>query len=338
MDLQPQNDTPPASADVCRAERVEQRQRDTRPGSGDVRRPVVAVDEAIAQVATRQKGLITWRQMLSCGCSQAGVAHRVKSGRLHRVFRGVYLVGHEAMAPFGRELAAVLACEPDSFLSHRSGIALWQFLPKVPQTVDITVVGRNPGLIPGISVHRTRQLHAAEKTRLHDIPVTPPARTLLDFAETNPDFRDLERAFSEAQARKLITPQAIEWILARSRGRRGAKPLRALYERAITRTKSDSELEELLLELVREALLPEPEMQVTLLGRYRVDFYFRDHETIAEADGGGWHLSQQRRDRDNRRDSELRAAGYKVERFTDHELTYEPLAAITRLTRAIYAA
>src|SRR4051794_4471801 len=69
---------------------------------------------------------------------------------------------------------------------------------------------------------------------------------------------------------------------ARSRGRRGAEPLRALYERAITRTKSDSELEELLLQLVRQALLPEPEMQVTLLGRYRVDFYFRDHKTIAD--------------------------------------------------------
>jgi very-short-patch-repair endonuclease len=298
---------------------------------------IPAVERAIARIASRQKGLITWRQLLAAGVSRSSIKRRLRDGRLHPVFRGVYLVGHEAMAPLARELAAVLAYEPHAFLSHRSAVSLWQLLPRVPDTVDVTVVGRHSGGQPGTKVHRSKPLHPADRTRLHNIPTTTPARTLLDFAETRPEHRDLERAFSEAQARSLITPKQIERLLARSTGRRGARPLRHLYERANTSTKSHSELEELLLHLIRQACLPEPAMNVVLLGRYKVDFLFRDHKTIAEADGGGWHSSQQRKDRDNRRDSELRLAGYKVERFTDHELTHQPHAAIVRLTRAIYA-
>ena len=77
-------------------------------------------------------------------------------------------------------------------------------------------------------------------------------------------------------------------------------------------------------------------MNVLVLNRYKVDFFWRDHNLIAETDGGGWHSSKQRRDSDHRRDSDLRANDYLIERFTDHELTYEPHAAIARLTRAIY--
>jgi very-short-patch-repair endonuclease len=301
-----------------------------------VRQSIPPVDRAIARIASRQKGLITWRQLLAAGVSKTSIKRWLREGRLHRVFRGVYLVGHEATLPFARELAAVLSYGADALLSHSSGVALWQFLPNVPETVHVTVPGRHSGSQPGIVVHRSKPLHPAEKTRLHDIPVTTPARALLDFAETRPDDRDLQRAFSEAQARKLITPRSIRWSLAQNQGRHGAKPLAELLHRALTQ-RSDSDLEELLLSLIRQANLPEPEMQVVLLGKYRVDFLWRNHNTVAEADGGAWHLSQQRRDNDNRRDSELRAAGYKVERFTDHELTYEPLAAIKRLTRAIYA-
>jgi very-short-patch-repair endonuclease len=298
---------------------------------------VIHPDDAVARIAARQRGVITLRQLLDAGLTRAGVDWRLSVGRLHRLFRGVYLVGHSVAPPLARELGATLACGAGSALSHRSGIHLWKLLPRMdaPELIDVSIVGRRGLAIPGITIHRPRQIDRRDLTRLHDLPVTTAARTLLDFAE-QAEERELQRAFSEAQARRLITPSSVRWVLERGTGRRGAKPLAELLARAAT-TRSDSDLEELLLSLIRAANLPEPEMQVLLLGRYRVDFFFRDHDTIAETDGGGWHLSQQRRDNDNRRDSALRAAGYKVERFTDHELTYAPHAALTRLTRAIYA-
>ena len=296
-----------------------------------------AVDQAIARIASGQKGLITWTQLLQAGVSRSSISRRLEDGRLHRVFRAVYLVGHRAMPPLARELAAVLSYGPSAVLTHRAAIGVWKLLPTLAEVIDITVTGRHSGSQPGICVHRSRTLARFDRTHLHKIPITTPARTLLDFAETAPQRRDLERAWSEAQARGLINPRQIQRLLDRSTGRRGVRPLTELLHRAAT-TRSHSELEELLLHLIRAADLPEPDMNVLVLNRYKVDFLFREHKTIAEADGGAWHSSQERRDRDNRRDSDLRNAGFKVERFTDHELTHQPHAAIARLTRAIYAA
>jgi very-short-patch-repair endonuclease len=235
------------------------------------------------------------------------------------------------------ELAATYACGDDSVLSHRSGVDLWQLLQRAKrrETIDVSIVGRRGLVIPGITIHRPRHMDRRDLTRISNIPVTTAARTLLDFAE-QAEQRELERAFSEAQARHLITPRQIQHLLDRSHGRRGTRPLSELLQRATT-SRSHSELEELLLHLIRQAHLPEPDMNVLVLGRYKVDFLWGEHRTIAEADGGGWHNSNQRRDNDHRRDSDLRDAGFKVERFTDHELTYEPHAAIARLSRAIYS-
>lgn len=302
---------------------------------GRVRHP----DEIVGRIAERQRGLITRAQLLAAGVGKGGIERRVAAGRLHRLYPRVYLVGHRVAPPLALELGALMACGDGSVLSHHTGIDLWRLLPprKRPETVDVSIVGRRGLAIPGITIHRPRHLDRRDLTRLHNIPVTTAARTLLDFAETAPPRRDLERAWSEAQARHLITPRQIRQLLERSRGRRGAKPLGELLERAAS-TRSHSELEELLLSLIRAADLPEPDMNVLVLNRYKVDFLFRDHKTIAETDGGAWHSSQERKDRDNRRDSDLRNAGFKVERFTDHELTHHPHAAIARLTRAIYAA
>ena len=121
---------------------------------------------AIARIASRQKGLITWRQLLDAGVGRNSIKRRMRDGRLHRVFRGVYLVGHAVMPPLARELAAVLAYEPHSVLSHRAAVGLWQLLPKRPDIMDVTVTGRNPGRQPGVVVHRARSLAQSDVTRV----------------------------------------------------------------------------------------------------------------------------------------------------------------------------
>src|SRR3954453_20471974 len=217
-------------------------QIDARVPERDVRQSVHPLDVVIARIASRQKGLVTHRQLRAAGIGRGAIELRLKTGRLHRVFRGVYLVGHDAMAPFARELAATLSYGPDALLSHSSGVALWQFLRKVPATIHVTVPGRPPGTQPGFSVHPKKPFPPADRTRLHCIPITTPARTLLDFAETHPDDRDLQRAWSEAQARRLITPHQIQRQLERSHGRHGAKAIAELLRRAMTQ-RSDSDLE-----------------------------------------------------------------------------------------------
>lgn len=290
-------------------------------------------DPTIAAFASRKRGLITDEELLAAGVGRKGVERRLKTGRIHRLYRGVYLVGHPVPPPLAMELAAVLACAPHAFLSHFSAAWLYRLLKFQPPIIDITVAGRNPGQLKGIAIHRVRTLDRRDVTRQAGIPTTTPTRTLLDLAEVAQP-RQLEIAWDEAHTRKLTSPAKITALIERSPGRRGVKPLNTLLARDDGSTLSLSDAEEVLLDLIRRAQLPSPEMNVLLLGRYKVDFLWREHRLILELDGGH-HLRPRQRDSDNRRDSDLSASGWRVERVSAWELANYPEAVVARLARAL---
>jgi predicted transcriptional regulator of viral defense system len=76
-----------------------------------------------------QHGVVATWQLLALGLTMGSIRARVANGRLHRVHRGVYAVGHRRLTVKGRMMAAVLACGPDAVLSHRSAISLWELRP-----------------------------------------------------------------------------------------------------------------------------------------------------------------------------------------------------------------
>lgn len=93
-------------------------------------------------VAAGQWGLVSRRQLLAYGVSQGGIAHRLRTGRLHRVHRGVYAFTAAALSPEGRWMAAVLACGDGAVLSHLSAAAAWRLLrDEANRPVDVTVAG-----------------------------------------------------------------------------------------------------------------------------------------------------------------------------------------------------
>src|SRR6201999_1988643 len=105
----------------------------------------------VAPLAARQHGVVTARQLLALGLDDAAVWRDVEAGRLHRVHRGVYAVGHSRLTREGRWLAAVLRCGEGAALSHRSAAALWGIRPTAAAGVDVTVSrdqghGRKPGI------------------------------------------------------------------------------------------------------------------------------------------------------------------------------------------------
>jgi very-short-patch-repair endonuclease/predicted transcriptional regulator of viral defense system len=291
-------------------------------------------ERLIARVAARQRGLITQAQLLAAGVSRKTIQRWVRSGRLYSVHRGVYLVGHEMAPPLAIELAAVMACAPYSFLSHFSGSKLWGVLDVKRPTIDVTVVGRNAGLQQGITVHRTRHIDRADLTRREGIPVTRPGRLLLDLADVA-STGQLERAWDEAHSRDLVTPGQMQKLVRRSPGRHGIPRIKSLLEREATGI-SKSLAERRLGDLIRRANLPNPETNL-LLGRYEFDFVWREQRYILELDGGH-HDRPRRRDYDNRRDSELRNDGWRVDHVSRYEVMHEPEAVIARLAAALASA
>jgi predicted transcriptional regulator of viral defense system len=162
----------------------------------DIRAEVVVrgLDREIARLAARQHGVVERGQLAAVGLGRGAIAHRIAEGRLHRIHRGVYAVGHPILTANGHRMAAVLACGPGAALSHASAAALWGIRPTGATRIDVTVRGAGGrAKRPRISVHRATGLQADEVTMHQAIRVTTPTRTLLDLASSLPR-RALERA------------------------------------------------------------------------------------------------------------------------------------------------
>jgi very-short-patch-repair endonuclease len=172
----------------------------------------------------------------------------------------------------------------------------------------------------GVRVYRTRRLDRLDTRRRDGVPVTAPARTLLDIAALLPE-RDLARAVEEAQVLRLVEPRALMTQLGR--GRRGAASLRAALQAQFEPSLTRSEAEILLLELIRGTGLPAPETNVRVLG-HEVDFLWRAAKLVVEVDGFAYHSTREAFERDRRRDARLQSAGFRVVRFTYRQIVEEP--------------
>lgn len=281
------------------------------------------VDQRIAALATRQHGVVATRQLAALGLPQRAVSHRAAAGRLHRVHRGVYAVGHPVLTVNGRRVAAILAAGPGAVLSHASAAALWEIRPTSATRIDVTVrsaAGR--GRRPGLRIHRTPTLRDDEITEHQAIRVTTPARTLLDLASSLPR-RALERALDEAEINELYDLRELQAVALAHAGERGAGRLQRALDEDGDPTLTDSELEELMLALCEDHSLERPKPQAWVAG-LRVDFLFAASRLVVETDGYRYHRTRRAFERDRERDAILARAGYRTLRFTHRHLKREP--------------
>ena len=294
-----------------------------------------AGDAAVAAAATRQHGVVSYDQLLAAGIGRRGVERRVVSGRLHRIHRGVYAVGHTADAPLAREAAALLACGEGAVLSHRSAAASWGLVDRAPTMVEVTVVGPDPGVRPGLRVRRARRVEAEDVQVRSGLPTTAPPRTLLDLAAVL-DTRALHRAVNEAFVAGLADEDALRAVLTRCRGRRGGPRIRRLLAETCGPTFTRSEAERRLLELLTASGLPAPSTNVKV-GRYEVDLLWRAELLVVEVDGYAFHGTRAAFERDRLRDAELQAHGFAVLRVTWRQIVEAPDATVTRIARILGA-
>jgi very-short-patch-repair endonuclease len=294
---------------------VKARVRVERPGI-----PRVEVDRAVAELAVAQHGVVARTQLRDLGLGDRAVDHWLQAGRLHRVHRGVYSVGHRLLSQDGRRLAAVSAAGPHAVLSHGSAAELWG-LASAGASLEVTVP-RDRRDRPGLTLHQG-VLSSDERAAVRGIAVTTPGRTLLDLASTV-DARTLRRALHEAEVGRLAEAAALEAMVVRHRGRRGARRLRmAIRERDLGGDRTRSELELRFLELVADRRLPAPRANVQVRAGRRLleaDFAWPDQRLIVELDGHATHATRAKFERDRERDRALHAAGWRVIRVTWRQL------------------
>jgi very-short-patch-repair endonuclease len=290
------------------------------------------VGRAVWTLARRQHGVVTRSQLLELGLTRDAIAHRIRTGRLHPLHRGVLSVGTPEVSHLGRWMAAVLACGPESLLSHQSAAELWGMRSPQGGRIEVSVPIERKPHVREVRVHRRRVLTATDWRLRHRIPVTSPARTLADLA-TDVSPHELEAAVNEADRLDLIGPGSLRTALDQMVGQHGVPVLRRLLDRRTFRL-TDSELERRFLGLMRSAKLPRPETRQVVNG-FRVDFYWPDLGLIVETDGLRYHRTPSQQARDHRRDQAHATTGLTTLRFTHAQVRFEPVEVVEVLRRVV---
>jgi hypothetical protein len=280
------------------------------------------------ELASQQHGVVSTRQLDGLGYSPSSAAKAARTGRLRRLHRGVYAVGHKPLTWEGRCLAAVLAARP-AVASHLSAGWLWGILRNRPGTIHVTA--RAPRRAKRAFVVHRADLTISDRTIRGDIPVTSLARTLLDLAAMLSMSR-LETALERSEERGHFDLLALEDLLGRVGHHPGVGKLRRAL--AIYRDRDPaferSRLERRFRGLVKRAGLPAPAMNLNVLG-YELDAYWEPERFAVELDVYETHGSHAAFEGDRFRQEDLKLKGVEMIRVTGPRLDREPEAIVARV-------
>jgi hypothetical protein len=229
-------------------------------------------------------------------------------------------------------MAAVLACGEGAALSHHSAAALWGIGKERRSTIDVSVRRRCRHRRAGIRARSRPSLPEADLTTRRGIPVTSPARTILDLA-TELGRTSIERIVNNADKLDLIDPQTLRSWLEDCPGTPGVRVLRNLLDRRTFRF-SDSGLEIAFRPLAEAAGLPPP-LTKQIVNDVEVDFYWPDLGLVIETDGLRYHRTPASQSKDRRRDQTHTASGLTSLRFTHEQIRYEPAYVRDILRRTV---
>lgn len=296
-----------------------------------------STDRRIAELASRQYGVVSRRQLRQVGMTESTIDRRLRAGRLHQLHRGVFAVGHRVVYREGRWLAAILRVGDGAILSHRSAGELWGVVRERSQgRIDVTA----PRSARSSTTIRRHHAHYAanERTVRRQIPVTTLARTLFDLAaEMSPGI--FEGALRQAEYLHRFRLEELERLLMLHPGRRGARTIKTCLDRLGRGPtgRRRSKLEDRFAALLAGADLPKGALNALLDidgDKVEADCLWREQRVIVELDGRDAHGTRVAFESDRERDRRLQAAGWRVIRVTWRQLD-DPAALLADLRRLL---
>jgi hypothetical protein len=261
-----------------------------------------------AEIARRQHGVVTRQQLLATGVSGSAIQRWLDKRLLHRVHPGVYRFGHSAPSVEATYLAAVLAAGEGAALCGFAAAHLLDALRRRPPAPEVTTPVDLR--LRGVITRRLAPLAPADVRLQRGVPVTTPARTMVDVAGTA-TFDVLAEIGHHMGVLHQVAAEDVFAVMAQ-RGRvNGAPKLRAIYagDAAVLL----SRLEKDFVAMVRRAGLPLPQTN-----RRRGSFYVdcRWPGLTVELLGFRFHGSRHAWTRDQRRAREAYARGDEFRAYT----------------------
>jgi very-short-patch-repair endonuclease len=285
--------------------------------------------QAVRVLAADQGGVVSRAQLLGADVSESAIKRGLRSGRLHRIHKGVYSTQAPELATEDALLiAALMAAGDGAVLSHGTAAWRWQLIPAPPTRIELEVPW--PRAAPrGLCLFESR-FRPGDLFLDARLPRTSVPRTLLDLA-TRYDQRALLKALAEAEFHHDTRPADIERTLRR--GHPGSANLRAaLATHAPGHGQAKSRLERRFRALLVRHGIDLPERNQTL-GPYVVDCLWRDRRVVVELDGRQ-HERPHQADSDDDRDLWLRRHRYIPRRYGTKQVDEQPRAVIADLLTA----
>ena len=297
------------------------------------------------RIAARQHQLVTRAQLDEVGMTRAMIRSRILHGVLVPVHRDVLRLAGVRPTWHQAALAATLASGPGSVISHRAGARLLRLDgPWHLADVEVSVLRPRSGAPSLATIHQTSRLPACDATSVGGVPVTTPARTLIDLASVAARS-DLEAALDAALRDGVVREAFLRWRLHEicGQGVAGSTTLHELLgPDPLRRHQVDSWLEARALELFAERGLPSCECQRHVRpddGRLmRLDFCFVGGAVVVEVNGHATHSTRRQRQRDHERANRLALAGVVVLQFTYEDVTERPEHVVAVVVAAVRAA
>lgn len=295
------------------------------------------------ELANRQHGAFSRGQALALGWSESQIDRRLATSQWEVILPGVYKF---AGAPATGRQAAIAAClwaGPGSVVSHGAAGALWGLEGVTASGIELWVPNNRRLRTTKLMVHRTDELHRVDRTRREGIPITTPARTLIDLSGVL-DEETLEAAVEYAFRRRLVGGRFLRQRLDElgGSGRPGSTTLRGILDRRCEDAALESRLEVKVWRLLVRSGLPKPRRQhpVQIDGlRYRLDFAWPSFHVAVEADGFATHgARRQVFHADRRRIAKLASSGWRIVPVTWEDATARPNQWLSELGRTLVLA
>lgn len=294
-------------------------------------------DRLLGDLSRQQFGAVGRHQLLEMGFSATSIRRAVERGGLVKVFPRVYRVDSVPVTLKQRQMCASLFGGDQAALCNSSAAQVFGFIPSRPSAIHISTPRRVTSK-PGLEVHRRLWLPGDCPTKFGPLPVTSPARTLLDLCGEG--HSHAEMALDAALRVEAVSFDDLAHILLFGSRYRisGTAGLRALVAvRGGEEAMSESELESSVVRVLRRGSLLIPERQVTVEWDecHRLDFYYPEHDLIIEVDGRKWHASRERFQSDRHRDNAALLEGKRVLRLTWEDVVRDEIYVVRTVRKAL---
>lgn len=297
----------------------------------------------ILAVAQRQHAVFTRAQALEAGVHRRAIDREVAARRWEILARGVFRVVGSQRTWEQRALALSFAAGDDTAVSHRSAGHVYGLDGFGPTgRIDITAPRHQRRKIVGARFHESLDPHLLDIRTRRGVPVTGPARTVLDICAVVDDDLDALAALDEMLRLRFVTwPQLWDCLVLHARrGRNGVARFRRILQRRWGKRVPRGQFVRMLMVLLADAGLPEPtpEYPVRAAGvKYFLDLAYPELKVSIELDDKGSHLTDAAFETDPVRENRLKLEGWLVLRYTSDRVLHDPNGVLDEIRQALAA-